>query len=65
MGSALGSGGMKSKVDNPSKVGGSAPQNTAVGSGSRPGNSKMPIDTSQPEDARSLGGRDETPNKPL
>jgi hypothetical protein len=33
----------------------SAPQNTAVGSGSRPNSSKMAIETSAPANAHTLG----------
>lgn len=33
----------------------SMPQNTAVGSGSRPGGSKITIDTSDAKDAHTLG----------
>lgn len=33
----------------------SASQNTSVGSGSRPGSVKMPIETSAPSNARTLG----------
>ena len=43
----------------------SAPQMTAVGSGSRPTASKFAIASSAPTDARGLGGRNKTPNKPL
>lgn len=43
-------------VQPPSK-GGSAPQNTACGSGSRPTKSHYAIETSAPMDARTLGGR--------
>ena len=35
--------------------GSSAPQNTSVGSGSRPTSSKMPIMTSAPDNAKTLG----------
>lgn len=38
----------------------SAPQNTSVGSGSRPTKSRFKLETSAPENARTLGGR-ETP----
>lgn len=38
----------------------SAPQNTSVGSGSRPTTSSIKIETSAPMDARGLDGR-ETP----
>ena len=41
----------------PQAKGSSAPQNTAVGSGSRPGKSKMMIETSSPKDAHGLDGR--------
>ena len=43
-------------VQPPSK-GGSAPQNTSVGSGSRPTRSRYEIQTSSPRDAQTLGGR--------
>ena len=33
----------------------SAPQNTAVGGGSRPGTVKMPIEVSSPSDTRTMG----------
>jgi hypothetical protein len=39
----------------------SAPQNTSVGSGSRPTPSRMKIDTSAPMNARTLGGRGDVP----
>lgn len=42
------------------EMGTSAPQNTSVGSGSRPTASRIKIPTSAPENARTLGGR-ETP----
>lgn len=42
------------------QMGTSATQNTSVGSGSRPTPSRFKIDTSAPENARTLGGR-ETP----
>ncbi|TAL03717.1 MAG: hypothetical protein EPO08_03500 [Rhodospirillaceae bacterium] len=38
-------------------MGTSAPQNTSVGSGSRPTASRIKIPTSAPENARTLGGR--------
>nr|WKF58810.1 hypothetical protein HUO10_003311 [Paraburkholderia busanensis] len=38
-------------------TGGSAPQNTSVGSGSRPTRSKIGIETSAPMDPRGLDGR--------
>lgn len=34
----------------------SATQSTAVGSGSRPGNTRMPIETSAPENCRMIRG---------
>ena len=37
------------------KGGNSAPQNTSVGSGSRPTKSKMPIESSAPMDPHTLG----------
>lgn len=43
-------------VQPPSK-GGSAPQNTSVGSGSRPTRSRMPIESSAPSDPYGLDGR--------
>lgn len=50
----------------PHEKGNSSPQNTAVGSGSRPGTpNKFPLPTSAPEDPHGLGGRNQTPNKPL
>lgn len=55
----------------PHPGGTSAPQNTAVGSGSRPTPSKMKIPSSAPEDSKTLGrapggalphtGKDEAP----
>lgn len=39
----------------------SAPQGTSVGSGSRPGKSKIKIDQSSPEDNKNLGGRGNVP----
>jgi hypothetical protein len=39
----------------PSSKGGSAPQNTSVGSGSRPTQSKINIPTSAPMDPHTLG----------
>ena len=39
----------------PASVGGSAPQNTAVGSGSRPTASSVKISTSAPMDPKTLG----------
>ncbi len=42
-------------------VGTSAPQNTSVGSGSRPTSSKYKIPTSAPRDARRLDGRGDVP----
>lgn len=39
----------------------SAPQNTSVGSGSRPTASRHKIPTSAPENARMLGGRGNVP----
>lgn len=41
----------------------SAPQNTATGSGSRPGGGRFPIATSAPKDAKNLGGRGNVPGK--
>jgi len=41
----------------PSSKGGSAPQNTAVGSGSRPTRSKIPLESSAPMDPYGLDGR--------
>jgi len=41
----------------PMSKGTSAPQNTSVGSGSRPTKSKFEIKTSAPADAQTLGGR--------
>ncbi len=41
----------------PTDVGTSAPQNTSVGSGSRPTSSRHKIETSAPSNARTLGGR--------
>lgn len=41
----------------PSSKGGSAPQNTSVGSGSRPTRSKFGIETSAPSDPYGLDGR--------
>jgi hypothetical protein len=43
-------------VQPPSK-GGSAPQNTSVGSGSRPTRSSIPIESSAPMDPYGLDGR--------
>lgn len=53
MGNPLGSdsGAMKAPAQSSSKL------NTSVGSGSRPGNSKVMIDTSAPKDARTLDRR--------
>lgn len=39
----------------------SAKLNTSVGSGSRPGSSRFPIDTSAPMDPYKLDGRGDTP----
>ena len=39
----------------PSMKGGSAPQNTSVGSGSRPTKSKYAIESSAPMDAHTMG----------
>lgn len=39
----------------------SAPQNTSVGSGSRPTSSRFKIEDSAPANARMLGGRGEVP----
>lgn len=39
----------------PSSKGGSAPQNTSVGSGCRPTRSKYEIETSAPSDPQGLG----------
>ncbi len=39
----------------PGKIGGSAPQNTSVGSGSRPTSSRHKIETSAPTDPHTLG----------
>ncbi len=41
----------------PPSKGGSAQQNTSVGSGSRPTRSKIGIETSAPMDPQTLGGR--------
>jgi hypothetical protein len=41
-------------IKNP-KIGGSAPQNTSVGSGSRPTKSKIMIETSAPKNPHTLG----------
>jgi hypothetical protein len=51
MGSALGTP-VKGSVKAPPQT--SAEQNTAVGSGSRPGNTKFPIESSAPSDPRTL-----------
>jgi hypothetical protein len=40
----------------------SMPQNTAVGSGSRPGASKVNIDTSAPSNSRTLGREPSSPS---
>ena len=39
----------------------SAPQNTSVGSGSRPTAARYKIETSAPANARTLGGRGDVP----
>lgn len=50
----------------PQEGGSSAKQNTAVGSGSRPGTmGKYPLQSSAPKDPHGLDGRNKTPNKPL
>ncbi len=41
----------------------SAPQNTSVGSGSRPTPSRIKIDSSAPADMKNLGGRGNVPEK--
>lgn len=51
MGNALGSPVKGSVKPEPQT---SAPQNTAVGSGCRPGNTKMPIDSSAPMNPRTM-----------
>lgn len=45
----------------PQQGGSSAPQNTSVGSGSRPTASRYKIETSAPDNARKLGGRGDVP----
>lgn len=49
------------KRNMPVKQGGtggkSAPQGTAVGSGSRPGGGKLPIPSSNPSNAKNIRGR--------
>lgn len=49
----------------PVEKGNSAPQDTSVGSGSRPTKSKFPLESSAPRDPHGLDGRNKTPNKPL
>ena len=49
----------------PQEKGSSSPQNTSVGSGSRPTKSKFPLQSSAPKDPHGLDGRNRTPNKPL
>ena len=56
---------MKKSMSGKQQRGTSAPQHTAVGSGSRPNGGKINIPTSAPKDKHGLDGRDKTPHKPL
>lgn len=55
----------KAMGNNKQMRGTSAPQHTAVGSGSRPSGGKINIPTSAPKDKHGLDGRNMTPHKPL